>query len=77
MYTIYGKQGCSNCAKAKQFLDQKGIEYEYIDLGTNPEALEFVLSRGYRQVPQVFLDGQHIGTYAGLVGHVLGENNGQ
>lgn len=73
-YIIYGKQGCVNCNKAKQFLDNKGIDYEYTDLGTNPEALEFILQEGYRQVPQIYADGEHIGGYEGLVGHVLQNN---
>lgn len=70
-YTIYGKQGCINCNKAKQFLDGKGIDYEYVDLGTNPEALEFILAEGHKQVPQIYLEGSYIGGYEGLVAYVL------
>lgn len=35
MYKIYGKENCEYCKKAKEFLDSKGISYEYLQVGTD------------------------------------------
>lgn len=35
MYIIYGKDDCQFCDKAKQLLDNEGIEYKYLKLDTD------------------------------------------
>jgi glutaredoxin len=32
MYVIAGKQNCSQCDELKNLLDEKGIEYNYLDM---------------------------------------------
>ena len=64
---IYGKVNCVYCQKAKDFLDQVGVDYTYIDLGTNPEALEFILQQGHKSVPQIYDGETYVGGYAALV----------
>jgi len=38
--TIYTKPGCPYCAAAKQDFEERGIEYEEINIENNPEALK-------------------------------------
>ena len=36
MYVIAGKQNCSQCDESKNLLDEKGIEYNYLDMNEMP-----------------------------------------
>jgi glutaredoxin 3 len=63
--TIYTKSNCPNCVSAKQLLMAKGLEYTEIE--SMPEILEML--RHYpdaRQMPQIFINGQRVGGFAGL-----------
>lgn len=40
MLKLYGYKQCGTCRKAEQFLQQAGIDYEYIDITENPPAAE-------------------------------------
>ncbi len=60
---LYTKPTCPYCIKAKEILAAKGIEYEDIDVSSNP-TLRAEISEsvgGYRTVPMIFLDGEFIG----------------
>lgn len=60
---IYIKSTCSYCVRAKRLLDSKSVEYqEYvIDFG-GPKREEMISrANGRTTVPQIFIDGQHIG----------------
>ncbi|MGV8885141.1 MAG: glutaredoxin family protein [Microbacteriaceae bacterium] len=59
--TMYGAEWCSDCRRAKTFLDEKGVTYEYIDLEAVPEAAEAALAiSGRTNIPViVFGDGTH------------------
>ena len=60
---IYTKSTCPYCARANALLDQKGTEkQEYsVDSG-GPRKDEMVDRAGGRTtVPQIFIDGKHIG----------------
>lgn len=60
---IYTTPTCPYCVQAKALLDKLGIPYETIDVATNAEAREEMikLSGGRTSVPQIFMDGDHIG----------------
>lgn len=73
-YIVYGKPNCPSCAKAKNLLESKGKEYVYVDVSENQEAYSYLVSNGFRSVPQVFLKGKgedstmvHVGGYEGLL----------
>lgn len=68
MYTIYGKTGCATCIQAKQLLETKGLEYEYVLLGLNYSLDEFynVAPKTHRTFPMVAKDGNYIGGLAEL-----------
>lgn len=61
--TIYTKSWCPYCAAAKQLLGRKQAAFTEIDVEKTPGALEDMLARsgGRKTVPQIFIDGQHIG----------------
>lgn len=69
MITVYTKNHCSFCDRAKALLESKGIEYRTINLEEQPDAREFLVDQGLRSVPQVFKDGVLLaGGYQGLAG---------
>jgi glutaredoxin 3 len=65
--TIYSKANCPNCVTAKQLLKSKDIRFGEVDVekeGTL-QALT-TLHPSIRQMPAIFIDGQHVGGLAGL-----------
>ena len=57
---VYGKKNCPQCEQAKALLESKSLGYEYIDLGSNIEAMQEARAKGWRSVPQIFYNGEHI-----------------
>ena len=53
---------CPYCVRAKQLLTRKGVTFQEIDApaGT-PERAKSQARSGRTSVPQIFIDGQHIG----------------
>ncbi|MDT8760975.1 glutaredoxin 3 [Sphingomonas psychrotolerans] len=60
---IYTKAFCPYCHRAKALLDSKGAEYEEIDISMGgPRRAEMIQrAGGGTTVPQIFIDGKHIG----------------
>jgi len=60
---IYTKLGCPFCARAKDLLQHKGVQYVEFDVGNDPvkRADLAKISNGSKTVPQIFIDGQHVG----------------
>jgi glutaredoxin 3 len=60
---IYVKTFCGFCFRAKRLLDSKGIEYQEHEVSFGgPERQEMIERSGGRTtVPQIFIDGRHIG----------------
>ena len=60
---VFTKFFCPYCTRAKALLDRKGVEYQEIDLTTDRAGFDAMVARagGRRTVPQVFIDGRHIG----------------
>jgi glutaredoxin 3 len=60
---IYTKAFCGYCARAKSLLDSKGVDYQEFDLTMGGPKREEMLARanGRTTVPQIFIDGEHIG----------------
>ena len=57
---VYGKKNCPQCEQAKALLESKSLGYEYIDLGSNIEAMQEARAKGWRSVPQIYKDGIHL-----------------
>jgi glutaredoxin 3 len=60
---IYSSPFCGYCARAKRLLSSKGVEYvDYDVLAESAKRDEMVERAGGRTtVPQIFIDGTHIG----------------
>jgi len=55
MLTVYTKNVCPYCVKAKNFLDMKGIAYETINIEEDRDGRNFLVEQGLRSVPQIFV----------------------
>jgi glutaredoxin 3 len=59
---IYTTPFCGYCARAKALLERKGIEYDERDVMMDDKARAEMRARSSRTtVPQIFIDGKHIG----------------
>jgi glutaredoxin 3 len=60
---IYTKAFCSYCARAKRLLDDKGAAYDEFDItfGGAKRAEMLERANGRTTVPQIFIDGRHVG----------------
>ncbi len=59
--TLFTKEGCPFCAKAKLMLSEKGMKYEEIPIGKTVTTRTLLAVTGKATVPQVFIGGRHIG----------------
>jgi glutaredoxin 3 len=59
---IYTTPFCGYCARAKGLLDKKGAAYEEMDVMMDEKKRSEMRERAKRTtVPQIFINGQHIG----------------
>lgn len=66
---IFGKETCPHCVRAKGYLNDANIDFNYHDVVKNPRALYEMISRvkpivGPKTpitVPQIWLDGTYVG----------------
>jgi glutaredoxin 3 len=65
---VYSQPFCGYCSAAKRLLTAKGVAFAEVDVmseaGRRDEMVE--RSGGRRTVPQIFIDGRHIGGYDDL-----------
>ena len=60
---VYGANWCPDCRRAKQFLGEQRVPYDWIDLDAHPESKSIVEERnnGATIIPTiVFADGSHL-----------------
>ena len=60
---IYSKSFCSYCVRAKRLLDEKQIAYSEYPVDFDAAKRQEMIQRanGRTTVPQIFIDGRHIG----------------
>lgn len=65
---MYSTAVCPYCIRAEQLLQRKGVsEIEKIRVDLQPELRIAMMEKtGRRTVPQIFINGQHIGGYDDL-----------
>lgn len=61
---MYATRSCPYCIRARQLFQSKQVNFEEIDVGNNPDLWQIMQERsGRATVPQIFIDGLHIGGY--------------
>ena len=65
---IYTSPTCGYCHAAKSLLGKKGLSFEETDVVREPSKRAEMMTRanGRRTVPQVFINGQHVGGFDDL-----------
>ena len=60
---LYTTQWCPYCMRARGLLERKGVKFTEIDIIEHPERRGEMIRRagGRTSVPQIFIDGEHIG----------------
>ncbi|MFN3232322.1 MAG: glutaredoxin 3 [Alphaproteobacteria bacterium] len=60
---IYTSMFCGYCSRAKQLLKRKGAAFNEISVDMKPDLRAEMRGRagGSNSVPQIFIDGQHVG----------------
>ena len=59
---MYTTPFCGYCARAKSLLEKKGAAFEEVDVMMDEEKRTEMRERAKRStVPQIFINGQHIG----------------
>ena len=65
---LYTSPTCGYCHAAKRLLAEKGASYEETDVTADPAKRSEMMQRanGGRTVPQIFIDGRHIGGFTDM-----------
>jgi glutaredoxin 3 len=59
---MYTTSWCPYCGRARALLSAKGAAFEEFDIESDPALREAMIRRSSRRtVPQIFIDGAHIG----------------
>jgi glutaredoxin 3 len=73
-WVIYSLNGCPYCEKAKEFLKQRNIPYDYIEFESLDDQKKQTITKeidtvkpGFRTYPRIFNGTQFIGGYNDLV----------
>ena len=59
--TMYGTPWCGDCRRAKQFLRERGVTVQEVNIDETPDAEELVLrvNNGRRKVPKIEKEGRY------------------
>ena len=57
--TVYTRPACGPCRATRRALDKQGIRYEVVDISTDADARDFVMSLGHLQAPVVIAGAEH------------------
>jgi glutaredoxin 3 len=66
---LYTTMYCPYCTRARALLQRKKVAFVDIDIAEHPDRREEMIRRagGRRTVPQIFINGEHIGGCDDLV----------
>lgn len=61
--TIYTREYCGYCARAKALLASKNVDFEEKDATYSPDLRKEMIARanGGSTFPQIFINGKHVG----------------
>lgn len=57
---VYTSNTCPHCTTAKQYLQEKGVEYTEKNIQTDAEARKELIQKGYMGVPVIIVDNEEI-----------------
>jgi len=65
---VFSGPHCAYCEQAKQLLQRKGIDFETLDIAADENHRQELARRlpRARALPQIFIDGTHIGSIEDL-----------
>ena len=72
---IYGKEDCPYCTMAKEELQMRNIDFEYVDLKLVGKTASQVTGRKVTTVPQIYLYGTYVGGYEEMMNKLNGATN--
>lgn len=58
--TVYTSNSCPYCTMAKDYLKEKGVEFEEKNVQTDKEARSELMAKGYTGVPVICVDNEEI-----------------
>lgn len=71
MITIYGKDGCSFCVKARELCEERNFKYKYLVMGVDyPRDHFFEIFPTAKTVPQIIINDEKIGGYVELLEYI-------
>ena len=59
MVIVYSKPSCVQCTATTREMERRGIEFQYVDLTEDAQAMQAVVEMGYRQAPVVVAGDDH------------------
>jgi glutaredoxin 3 len=66
--TLYSKDHCGFCVRAKLLLEQQGVDFDYVDLTGDVDAQVALAKRtGRMTMPQIFVGDELVGGFEDLV----------
>ena len=66
MFKVYGKTNCPSCTSAKQLLETKGCEYEYLLFGKDYDLSKFVhINKNHKTMPMITVVKDGVENYIG------------
>ncbi len=57
--TVYSKPACVQCTATTKELDRKGIDYNYVDITQDSDAMNYIMGLGHKQAPVVVSGDDH------------------
>ena len=65
--TVYTKQHCPFCVRAKRLLDRKGVDYEEVSVEGKDDLRSWLVdATGQMTVPQIFAGERSLGGFSDL-----------
>jgi glutaredoxin-like protein len=72
--TVFTREGCPFCVRAKGMLNEMGMQYEELVLNRDYTEATLRAVTGRTTVPQVYINGEHIGGSDDLAGYMKAVN---
>lgn len=57
---VYTSSTCPYCTLAKDYLNEKGVEFDERNISTSREAREELMAKGHTGVPVIIIDNEEI-----------------